>query len=220
MRDRSPFRLSDDKSDDKHVNTVFFDVFFDVDTQLDFLCPAGALPVPGAEDIARELTELTNYAAANGIRIISTADAHSEDDPEFKTWKPHCVASTAGQQKANHTLLAERAVLSAAPHALDQIRSQISRSKQIVVEKQMLDCFTNPNLRPLLNSLNAERYVVYGLVTELCVRCALFGLLDTGARVELVTDAIKSLSESDARQVIERFKSQGGRLTTVAAVTG
>ncbi len=157
-------------------------IFFDVDTQLDFLYPAGALAVPGAQDIVQSLAELTRFAAANRIPIISTADAHTEDDPEFKIWKPHCVADTAGQQKAAGTLLEQRLILSTAVAALDQIRIGIVDARQIIVEKQMLDCFTNPNLRPLLELLNADRYVVYGVVTELCVQCAAFGLLRSARR--------------------------------------
>ena len=195
-------------------------VFFDVDTQLDFLSPAGGLAVPGAQEIVQPLTELTKFAAANRIQILSTVDAHSEDDPEFKSWKPHCVAGTTGQQKAAGTLLNQPLVLTTAAQALDQIRSRVPDAGQIIIEKQMLDCFTNPNLRPLLKMLSADRYVVYGVVTELCVRCAAFGLLETGAQVELVTDAIKSLTAPAERETIERFAAQGGRLTTVSAVTG
>ncbi|MGH9653780.1 MAG: cysteine hydrolase family protein, partial [Bryobacteraceae bacterium] len=90
---------------------------------------------------------------------------------------------------------------------------------QIVVEKQQLDCFTNPHLRPLLEMLTAERYVVYGVVTELCVRCAAFGLLETGARVEMVTDAIQSLDGQAGEDTIHRFREQGGVMKTVAEVT-
>lgn len=187
-------------------------VFFDVDTQIDFLFPAGALAVPGAETIVKSLVELTRFAAANAIQIVSTADAHTEDDPEFKVWKPHCVKGTAGQAKATGTLLSNSAVLGADP-------ASCLNSRQIIVEKQMLDCFSNANLRPLLGLLNADRYVVYGVVSELCVRCAAFGLLETGAQVELVTDAIKSLSVPDESQMIERFQASGGLLTTVAKAT-
>jgi nicotinamidase/pyrazinamidase len=172
-------------------------VFFDVDTQLDFLYPSGALYVPGAEAIVPVLGQLTRFAADKNIQIISTADAHAENDAEFKLWKPHCVAGTWGQQKASVTK---------------------SSAEQIIVEKQSLDAFTNPNLRPLLAKIAADRYVLYGLVTELCVRCAAVGLLETGARVELVTDAIKSLSAEDERAFIIQFRSQGGTLTTSAAV--
>jgi nicotinamidase/pyrazinamidase len=194
-------------------------VFFDVDTQIDFLFPAGALCVPGAEKIVKTLGALTRFAAANRFQIISTADAHGEDDPEFQTWRPHCVIGTTGQQKTGSTLLNQLLVLSSAPGSLDAIRSRTGDTAQIMVEKQMLDCFTNPNLRPLLSLIRADRYVVYGVVTEYCVQCAAFGLLETGAQVELVTDAIKSLSASDEQDVLQRFQAQGGLLTTTAVVT-
>jgi nicotinamidase/pyrazinamidase len=173
-------------------------VFFDVDTQLDFLYPAGALYVPGAEQILPALARLTQFAVQNKLQIISTADAHSEDDPEFKLWKPHCVLGTLGQHKSAAT--------------------QAMPGQQIVIEKQKLDAFSSPKLRPLLVDLNADRYVLYGVVTELCVRCAAQGLLQTGARVELVSDAIKSLSVADERSFFQEFQEQGGILTTTAEV--
>lgn len=186
-------------------------VFFDVDSQLDFVYPAGALYVPGAEKIVKSFAELANFAAANEIQIVSTMDAHSEDDPEFKTWKPHCVVETNGQQKPAATLLSRRTALTSAAGAKD--------SPQIIVEKQKLDCFTNPNLKPLIEALQADRYVIYGVATELCVQCAAFGLLALGERVELVIDAIKSLNPAAEQEMLERFQAQGGQLTTVASVT-
>ncbi len=167
-------------------------VFFDVDTQLDFVYPAGALAVPGAESIVENLAELTRFAGAKHIQIISTVDAHSEDDPEFKVWKPHCVTGTTGQQKVAATLLP----------GIDP--------PQIIFEKQEIDFFKNPRLRPLLDKVKADRYVVYGVVTEYCVRSAALGLLHTGAKVELVVDAIKGLSPPAEIEFIEHFRTQGG----------
>ena len=59
-------------------------VFVDVDSQLDFLYPSGALYVPHAERIVPAIARLNRFAAARGIPVISTTDAHTEDDPEFK----------------------------------------------------------------------------------------------------------------------------------------
>jgi len=67
----------------------------------------------------------------------------------------------------------------------------------------------------LLDRLGATRYLVYGVVSEVCVRYAAFGLLETGARVEIITDAIKAIDDGKERETVERFQSQGGRLTTV-----
>ena len=82
-------------------------VFFDVDTQIDFLFPAGALYVPGAEHIIPNIARLNRYAAENGIPLVSTVDAHTENDPEFAAWPPHCIVGTVGQQKPASTLVGQ-----------------------------------------------------------------------------------------------------------------
>ena len=187
-------------------------VFFDVDTQIDFLFPAGALYAPGAETILGRVAALNRFASSHGMTIISTMDAHSEDDPEFRVYPHHCVAGTTGQQKPAATLIENRVV---APNvACDRIAAQI------LLEKQTFDCFTNVNLARLLSALGAERYVVYGVVTEICVKLAAFGLLKTGKRVELVTDAVRSLREEDGSKTLREFAAAGGVLTNAETVMG
>ena len=188
-------------------------VFFDVDTQIDFLFPAGALYVPGAESIIPNVARLNHYAAANGIMVVSDMDAHTENDPEFRDWPPHCVAGSFGQAKPPETLLEARIVIpSTSGHY------SIGGARQILLEKQSLNCFDNPNLPGLLGQLQADRYVVYGVVTEICVKFAAFGLLKTGKPVELVTDAVRSLDQAKASQMLADFTAAGGRLTTAAEV--
>ena len=189
-------------------------VFFDVDTQLDFMYPAGALYVPGAEKIVNQIAALNQFAGAQGIPLISTMDAHAENDPEFKAWPPHCVAGCIGQHKPEATLLSRRAVLPNSSGVVD-----IENAEQILLEKQTFDCFTNVNLAGLLERLGAERYVVYGVVTEICVKLAAWGLLKTGKRVELVTDAVRSLNDSAASAMTDAFLAAGGVLTTVGVAT-
>lgn len=175
-------------------------VFFDVDTQLDFLFPAGALYVPSAEKLLPQLGRLTSFAGKNGIPLISTMDAHTENDPEFRHWPPHCVAGTLGQRKAETTLLARA-------------------EKQLFIEKQSVDCFTSIRLAEVLQELQASRYVVYGVVTEICVKHAVLGLLKTGAEVVLVEDAIRELKETSATAMLTEFQARGGRLATVDQIT-
>ncbi len=167
-------------------------VFFDVDTQIDFVFPAGALYVPGSEHIIPNIARLNNYAVKNGIPLVSTMDAHMENDPEFKAWKPHCVVGTVGQQKPSVTLVGEG---------------------QIFLEKQSVDCFTVPTLPALLENLNADHYIVYGVVTEICVRHAVLGLLKTGKQVTVVTDAVKSLSDKASSSMLTEFAALGGHFT-------
>lgn len=190
-------------------------VFVDVDTQFDFMLPAGALYVPGAEALLPGISALNRWAATRRIPVISTTDAHSESDLEFQTWPAHCVLGTHGQRKPEGTLLAGHAIVPSSPHTL-----QGTDAPQFIVQKQQLDCFSNPNLPTLLHNLGADRYVVYGVVTEYCVRCAALGLLKSGARVHLVSDAIKTLREEDGERTLNEILALGGGLTTVAQICG
>ncbi len=167
-------------------------VFFDIDTQIDFVYPAGALYVPGAEHILPVIGELNRRAPL----VISSMDAHTEDDPEFQIYPHHCVVGTTGQHKPAITL----------------------RDGQVIIEKQKLDCFSSPHLEPLLAQLNADRYIVYGVVTEICVRYAAFGLLKTGKQVEKETEAVKAVDEQAANEMFRKFTAAGGRLTTSAEI--
>src|ERR1700693_1972240 len=175
-------------------------VFFDVDTQLDFLYPSGALYVPGAESIVPQVAVLNRYAAEHGILVVSTMDAHTENDTEFREWPPHCVAGTAGQQKPAATLLEQRTVI---PSALQDFAVQ--GAPQILLEKQSVDCFTNANLPALLDQLNVKICVVYGVVTEICVKNAAMGLLKSGRQVQLMTDAVRSLDDTKCSRFYQEF---------------
>jgi nicotinamidase/pyrazinamidase len=171
-------------------------VFVDVDTQLDFMSPSGALYVPGAEHVIGKVAELNRLGKARAHAVVSTVDAHPENDTEFQAWPPHCIAGTLGQRKPAATLV-----------------------DQIIFEKTTTDAFLNPRLLPLLRELNAERYVVYGVVTEICVRFAALGLLqNTGARVEVITDGIRQLNDDAMHRFYSEFQAAGGVLRNSATL--
>jgi len=151
------------------------------------------------------------------MRIISTADAHTEDDPEFEIWKPHCVAGTVGQMKTAGTAVSGVLVIPSAKS--DVAAAQANLPPQLIFEKQSLDCFSNPNLSPLLRTIAPDRYVVYGVATEHCVQKALTGLLSTGAQVELVEDAVCGIDPAEVKATLARLVAAGGKLTRVSALT-
>jgi len=186
-------------------------VFVDVDTQLDFLYPSGALYVPGAECLVPAIAHLNRYAAAHGIRIVSTTDAHTEDDPEFREWPPHCIGGTMGQRKPAATRLEHGVVIPNrdGPFSLEG-------AQQILLEKQTIDAFATRSLPRVLEELGAERFVLYGVVTEICVLCAARGLLSRGKSVVLVRDAVQSLDAPKAARALEQIQSLGGIVTTVS----
>jgi nicotinamidase/pyrazinamidase len=186
-------------------------LFFDIDTQIDFIFPAGALYTPGAEKILPTVARLNHHAAKHRIPVVSTMDAHSENDPEFVQWPHHCVVETLGQRKPASTLLENRVIVQNAPCA-------VPAADQILLEKQTFSAFSNVNLVLLLDHFQAERYVVYGVVTEVCVKFAAFGLLETGKRVEIVTDAICALNDETGAKTLADFQAAGGHLTQAGMI--
>jgi len=187
--------------------------FFEIDTQIDFLFPAGSLYVTGAERLIPTLHRLNHYAGAHGVPLISSTCAHQEDDPEFSQWPAHCVIGTVGQLKPSELLLENRVSIGVAPGEYP-----IAGAKQILFEKKQLDITTSPNFRPLLRELAADRYVVYGVVTEYCVRFAALALLETGRPVQLVTDAIETLNAAASTETLREFTERGGKLTTAGEI--
>ncbi len=186
-------------------------VFIDVDSQLDFLYPAGALYVPRAERIVPAIAALNRLAAQRGIPVISTTDAHLENDPEFAVWPPHCVAGTLGQHKAESTLLDGRVVIPNRECPLN-----IEGARQIIVEKQTVDVFQAPNLARVIERLGGEDFVVYGVVTEICVLYAARGLRKMGKSVTVVTDAIQSLNAEGCTRALDEMRELGCRLVKAA----
>jgi nicotinamidase/pyrazinamidase len=179
-------------------------LYLDIDTQLDFVYPAGALYAPGAERIVPVIAELHRAAVQSGITVLSTVDAHAEDDPEFKTWPKHCVAGTLGQQKVAATLLPRRLVV---PNVAGPV--SIEGVDQIIVEKQTTDAFLTRTLAGILDRLHADEYVVYGVVTEICVLQAVRGLLKRGKPVRVLANAIQALTAEGSESALSEMRAAG-----------
>jgi nicotinamidase/pyrazinamidase len=187
-------------------------LFWDVDTQRDFLEPGGKLYVPGAENLIRNLYRLTHGAAQNRILLVSSVDAHQPDDPEFHQYPPHCLVGTPGQRKVPETLLPNPYTIPNQPVSLpDDLLSH----SQIIIEKQDVNVFTNPNVDDLLTRLGpTPEILLYGVVTEICVDHAARGLIERGYRVHLVRDAIQHLEVNLARLTIEEVQKRDGKILT------
>jgi nicotinamidase/pyrazinamidase len=125
------------------------------------------------------------------------------------------VIGTVGQLKPPELLLDNRVSIGVAPGEYP-----IAGARQILFEKNQLDITTSPNFPRLLRQLAAESYVVYGVVTEYCVRFAGLALLETGKPVQLVTDAIETLSAGASAETLREFTERGGKLATAAEICG
>ncbi|HEV2520782.1 MAG TPA: isochorismatase family protein [Candidatus Acidoferrales bacterium] len=192
-------------------------IFWEVDTQADFMLPDGHLYVPGAEKLIPNLNRLTEAARQGRVLIIGDACFHTPEDPEFERFPPHCVRGTPGAEiipeACAHRLLF-------IPNRADAIvPKDLAAYQQVILEKQTLDVFDNPNTnvvleRPMRNTNPDAEIYVFGVVTEYCVRLAAKGLLERGRRVALIQDAIETLKPQDGAKTIEELTSLGARLVT------
>jgi len=191
-------------------------VFWSVDVQADFMLPGGNLYVPGAEKRVPNIQRLISAALASGTLVVSSADAHGPDDPEFAKYPRHCVAGTPGARILPEAL--GNRVCTIANDASHKLPTAIGSCPQILFEKQTLDVFDNPHAGELVDLLGSDaEYAVFGVVTELCVRCAAKGLLDRGRRVSVIIDAIETLKPEDSRRTLDDLRSLGARLITTQA---
>ena len=190
-------------------------IFWNVDTQVDFMLPGGKLYVPGAEELIPNLARLTGLARKDRVFVVSDACVHTPDDPEFHRFPPHCVRGTPGADIIPETIARRFLILPDRREA--SVPRDLSPYQQVILEKQTLDVFDNPHTETVIGRLKEftdadAEFVVFGVVTEYCVRCVAKGLLDRGRRVALVEDAIKTLKTEDGNRALAEMKSLGARM--------
>lgn len=186
-------------------------IFWEVDAQADFMLPGGKLYVPGAEKIIPNIERLVRAATDAGIFLVSSGDAHPEGDPEFARFPPHCLRGTPGARIIPGGLAENSRTIPNDPS--QTLPQDVLRSPQVVIEKQTLDVFDNPRTSELVDRLGADaEYVVFGVVTEYCVRCAAKGLLELGRKVFVVKDAIETLDATAGSNTITELQALGARM--------
>ena len=188
-------------------------IFWEVDTQADFMLPGGKLYVPGAERLLPNIRRLTDAARQGRVFLVSHGCYHTEKDPEFKTFPAHCVKGTPGADYVPEALTEK--VVSVPNDPTPALPQDLSQYQQILLEKQTLDIFESRHADELIKRLpNQAGFVVFGVVTEYCVRLAAKGLLERGRRVFVVQDAIETLKAEDGRGAIAELESLGARFIT------
>ena len=194
-------------------------VFWEVDAQADFMLPGGKLYVPGAEKLLPNIRRLTDAARQGRVFLVSHGCYHTKEDPEFAIFPPHCVQGTAGAKLVPEALTDK--VVTVPNQAAASLPSDLSPYQQILLEKQTLDIFESRHADELVKRLGPNvEFVVFGVVTEFCVRFAAKGLLERGRRVSVVRDAIETLNSEDGKRAVAELQALGARfITTDQALT-
>ena len=200
-------------------------VLWDVDTQVDFMLPNGKLYVPGAEETAPAMRRLVEAAREAGIVHVASADDHELTDPEISiepdlqnTYPPHCLRGTRGAQKIPETEQANPFPFSLVPYPPGMVPRLVADHREILLLKKNFNVFTNPNTDPLLDALDPDEIVVFGVATDVCDDAAIRGFLQRGRRVRFVEDAARGLDEGRVAACTKAWREAGVEFTTTEAV--
>jgi len=177
-------------------------LFWNVDTQEDFIDQAGKLYVQGAEEIRPVLKQITDFAKAEGIRVVNTCDYHLINSnelsptPDYATSFPqHCMAGSSGAEFISETLPESPLLIDwDSELAIFAEFDDPERFRNIVIRKDAFDVFAgNPNAEKVVKILRPDQVFVYGVTTNVCVDKAVMGLSERGIKVFVFEDAIKEL---------------------------
>jgi nicotinamidase/pyrazinamidase len=200
-------------------------ILWDVDTQVDFMEPNGKLYVPGAKDVAAAMERLVDAGRAAGLTHVASADDHELTDPEISTepdfastYPPHCLRGTRGAEKILETKQRDPLPLSLLPYPPARVPGLLEGRREILLLKKSFDVFTNPNTDPLLDALDPDEVVVFGVATDVCNDAAIRGFLHRGRRVRFVEDAARGLDAARTDACTAAWRQGGVAFTTVDEV--
>ena len=195
-------------------------ILWDVDTQVDFMLPDGKLYVPGAEQTAPAMKRLVDAARAAGVVHVASADDHELTDDEISeqpdyetTYPPHCLRGTRGARKIPETEQEDPV-----PVTLDPLPEHYLRGREFLLLKKSFDVFTNPNAERLLEHLDPDEIVVFGVATDVCDDAAIRGFLQRGWRALFVEDAARGLDEGRVTACTAAWRDAGVQFTTTDEV--
>jgi nicotinamidase/pyrazinamidase len=190
-------------------------IFWEVDAQADFMLPGGKLYVPGAEKIIPNLERLVNAAETSHSLLVSSADAHPPNDPEFQRFPPHCLAGSPGAELIPEARAAK--ILTIPNDPAFAVPADLSGYDQILLQKQTFDVFDNVHAGAIIAKIDPDaEFALFGVVTEYCVHAAAKGLAKRGRKVLLVRDAIETLNPEHGHRAIEELCGLGAKTITTS----
>ncbi len=197
-------------------------ILWDVDTQFDFMLPGGKLYVRGAEEIVLAMRRLVDAARAAGIVHVASADDHELTDAEISaepdfvtTYPPHCLRGTRGARKIPETDQEDPV-----PLALEPVPDRYLEGREFLLLKKNFDVFTNPHADRLLERLDPDEIVVFGVATDVCDDAAIRGFLARGLKVRFVEDAARGLDDDRVAICTASWREQGVEFTTAEVIAG
>ena len=143
-----------------------------VDMVNEFCKPGGAMVLPGYEALVAPQKRVLSAARQGGCPVLWVADTHRRNvrqDREFLKRTPHCIEGTWGTEI---------------------IEDLGARPDDLYVVKRRYSAFFNTDLDLTLRDLEVRTVVVFGVVTNICVRATVHDAFFLGYQVVVPEDCV------------------------------
>jgi nicotinamidase-related amidase len=169
-----------------------------VDMLNDFLKPDGKLYCgPTAEAIIPGVVDLVKKYKENKDVIIFLADAHDENDLEFKRFPEHCVAGTDGAELIDELN--------------DLIRGDdYDYDNFEILEKKRYSGFFETELEDALFFEDSDLVEVVGICTSICVMDTVGGLANRDLKINLYKDLVADFDPEMHEMALKRMENLYG----------
>lgn len=171
-----------------------------VDMLNDFCTPGGKMVLPGCETLITPQRQVIDAARAAGAPVVFLLDTHRgnvRQDREFLKRTPHCIEGTWGAQ------------------VIDDLQA---KPDDIYVIKRRFSGFFNTDLDLTLKDLGAESVVVFGVVTNICVRSTVHDAFFHGYNVIVPEDCCAATAAREQASSLYDIGTHFGTVSDAAAV--
>ena len=126
-----------------------------------------------ARGIIPNIQNLLEQELSAGGKVFYMCDSHTPDDPEFKSFPPHCIEGTVEAE----------------------LIPELSRYQGELIPKKHFNAFYHTSLEEKLKALNPDVIIVCGVCTDICVLHTVADARNRGYQVGVPVDCVASFDE-------------------------
>ncbi len=171
-----------------------------VDMINDFCKPGGAMVLPGYEALVGPQLAVIEAARAAGVPVIWVHDVHRKNVRQDREWlkrTPHCVEGTWGVE------------------IIDDLGA---RADEIHVIKRRYSSFFQTDLDVTLKDLMVDQLIVFGVVTNICVRSTVHDAFFNGYEVVVPSDCCAATGPREQESSLYDIATHFGVVSDSASV--
>lgn len=172
-----------------------------VDMVNDFCKPGGKMVLPGYERLVPQQLQVIQAARDNDVPVIWVHDSHRVNVRQDREWlkrTPHCVENTWG---------------------VEIIEDLGAKPEEIHVIKRRYSSFFQTDLDLTLKDLGVRHLVVFGVVTNICVRSTVHDAFFLGYEAVVPHDCCAATGPREQESSLYDIATHFGTVSDAAAVS-